>query len=603
MAPFSIHSRRLASMTFVLVLSAATAQSQTHRESLEAFVERENAEYHTRHEDAVARATELQLPLRRVLPDGTVFALQYFEDGRPVYFITTNAVAAATVSTDQVWVGGALGFDLDGSGQTLGIWDGGDILDVHQEFGGRVTSLDAAPVSNHATRVAGTLIASGVNAAARGMSGAAALRGHDFNNDEAEMAAEQLLADPIRVSNHSYGFLSGWRNNFFGDGLWAWFGDVTVSLTEDPVFGLYDESCADWDQIAFDAPDYMPVKASGNDRNDSGPAPGTLHWHFDGTLDDFVQDTDTHPADGGVLGYDTIIGGSSSAKNVLTIGAVHDIPGGWTDPSDVVQSAFSGWGPTDDGRVKPDLVANGVSLFTTNGSSPTAYTTFGGTSASTPNAAGSLGLLNQQAEDLLEAGLRASTIKALVVNTANEAGPAPGPDYMNGWGLLDTAGAAAVIAEHARLMPFDFHLAEVTLTDEASLAVTSEGAGPLRVTIAWTDPPGTPPALAVDPPDPMLVNDVDLRLTGPTGTHLPWILDPADPAAPAITGDNFRDNVEQVYAKAPLAGTYTIEISHKGTLTGGQQIVSVCVTGNASPVFDDGFESGDTSAWSSVVGE
>jgi len=45
------------------------------------------------------------------------------------------------------------------------------------------------------------------------------------------------------------------------------------------------------------------------------------------------------------------------------VGAVNDIPGGYTGPGDVVQSTFSGWGPADDGRIKPDIVANGVDLY------------------------------------------------------------------------------------------------------------------------------------------------------------------------------------------------------------------------------------------------
>lgn len=52
----------------------------------------------------------------------------------------------------------------------------------------------------------------------------------------------------------------------------------------------------------------------------------------------------------------------SIAKNTLTVGAVNDITAGYATTADVVMSSFSSWGPVDDGRIKPDIVANGVSL-------------------------------------------------------------------------------------------------------------------------------------------------------------------------------------------------------------------------------------------------
>ena len=86
----------------------------------------------------------------------------------------------------------------------------------------------------------------------------------------------------------------------------------------------------------------------------------------------------------------------------------------------------------------------------------------------------------------------------------------------------------------------------------------------------------------------------------------PWILDPANPADPATVGDNSRDPVEQVWIAAPAAGTYTVEVTHKGGLVqpvaegAAVQDFSLVVTGHFDPlVFADGFESGDLSGWSS----
>src|SRR5262249_5746819 len=116
--------------------------------------------------------------------------------------------------------------------------------------------------------------------------------------------------------------------------------------------------------------------------------------------------------------------------------------------------------------------------------------------------------------------------------------------------------------------------------------VYSRGDQPLRATICWTDPPGTPPARSLNPTSPMLVNDLDLRLVRKLddSTYFPWILDPSNPSAAATTGDNTRRNLEQVFIAAPLAGSYTLRISHKGTLSGGSQAVSVVVTGNVPSI-------------------
>jgi len=61
----------------------------------------------------------------------------------------------------------------------------------------------------------------------------------------------------------------------------------------------------------------------------------------------------------------------ANAKNILTVGAVEGIPGGYNRKEDVIMSSFSSWGPTDDGRIKPDLVADGVGVYSTNASTNT----------------------------------------------------------------------------------------------------------------------------------------------------------------------------------------------------------------------------------------
>ena len=100
---------------------------------------------------------------------------------------------------------------------------------------------------------------------------------------------------------------------------------------------------------------------------------------------------------------------------------------------------------------------------------------------------------------------------------------------------------------------------------------------PIKMTMAWTDPPGTPLPPSLNPTTIMLVNDLDMRMRHlPTGSiYYPWILDPANPANAATTGDNYRDNVEQVYVENPAEGWYEVTVSHKGILEDNLQKYSI----------------------------
>lgn len=492
------------------------------------------------------------------------------ERGIPRYYEVHNLTAARTVSTRPVWPGQGYGHSLTGAGTALGelgVWDGGGVLTTHQEFGGRVTQIDSPGGTHyHATHVAGTMIAAGVVSSAKGMSYEANLAAYDWSNDESEMAS--AAASGMNVSNHSYGYVAGWDY----DGDWYWYGDLSVSTTEDWKFGFYDSHARDWDEISYDAPYYTIVSSAGNHRNDIGPGGSGYHYHWDGG---WVWDNDHHEIDGGADHYDCL-SSPETAKNIIVVGAVNDIYDGYTQPSDVAVTSFSSWGPTDDGRIKPDLVANGQGLYSTHDTGDTEYTTLSGTSMSSPNLAGSLNLLVRHYEDT-HGGTTplSSTMKALTIQTADEAGDYTGPDYMHGWGLLNTLHAADEIsadAETPTIIKEDF-LADAGGGDSDTLYFYSDGIDPIRLTLAWTDPEGSPPAsYTLNPTTLMLVNDLDLRVVyegGPT-THLPYVLDPSNPANAATTGDNTRDNVEQVYIGSPAAGSYMAIVSHKGNLSGDQ---------------------------------
>jgi hypothetical protein len=550
------------------LLNAKTAQE------IKMKIQKEKAE-------ADSIAAKEKMPIRKQLSDGRVIELQRFENGMPIYYSTENLNAAKTVSTNKVWDGGLAGYSLSGKGQTLGVWDGGAVLATHQELAGRVTQMDGVSTTlDHSTHVSGTMIATGVSAPAHGMANGASINAYDWNYDWSEVSS---AADAgLKVSNHSYGSLEGWSYNYFDDNLWAWFGDVSISATEDYKFGLYTSSSQNWDLLAYQHPYYLLCKSAGNDRGEAGPAAGVAYWvRINGG---WTKSTVARENDGGADGFDCLdyLG---VCKNVLTVGAVGPLTGGYTKASDVSMSSFSSWGPTDDGRIKPDIVADGVSLTSCTNTSNTAYEVMSGTSMATPNVTGSLGLLLEHQNNLHpDTAIYAATLKAIVINTADEAGANPGPDYAFGWGLLNTWKAAQLMSLNSQLSG-DQLIKQLTINQGVPLSyqVTSNGNEPLKVTICWADYPSSPAPTSLNPKDLMLVDDLDLRIVGPGGTYYPWVLDPSNPSKAATTGDNIRDNVEQVYIQSPAAGTYTIKVSHKGTLLTGAQDFSMVLSGIALP--------------------
>jgi len=519
-------------------------------------------------------------PQARLNADPDIELMLVDQHGLPRFYVIENLISAETQSVDHLWPGGSSGLDLDGANSVgdLAEWDAGIALLTHQEFGGRVSVGDGTYSTHyHSTHVAGTLIASGVDPDARGMSGAGYLVCYDWSYDDSEMAS--AAAAGLLISNHSYGYVCGWYQSRSEPYDFYWYGDVDISEEEDPGFGYYGSNAQAYDQVAHDAPYYLIFKSAGNDRNDYGPDPGEGHYYWDPDLWEWVWSTQERPPDGGDTGYDTV-GYTGNAKNIVTVAAVDDIPGGWTQPSDVVMSSFSNWGPTDDGRLKPDISANGIGLYSCVDSADDAYDTFNGTSMSGPSAAGAANLLAQQYK-ALNGGtpMFASALKGLIIHTADEAGTSDGPDYSFGWGLLNALTAAELVADDGAT---GSRIVQSSLTNGGSYTHEDycDGTAPLKVTLCWTDPPGTPPPWSLDPPDPILVNDLDVRLyrLSDMAEFAPWILDPASPASPATTGDNFRDNLEQVEIATPSAGNYRVVVTHKGIL-GGPQIFSLIYSG------------------------
>ena len=188
-------------------------------------------------------------------------------DGRPIIYAIENLDAARSVRTNMLWPGGASGYDLSGFGtDDLAMWDAGSVRATHREFNNlgfpRLVNIDHTATHYHATHIAGTLVAGGLDADARGMSYEARIDAYDWYNDLSEIAA--AAADGIRVSNHSYGIYAGWE---FQDDGWHWYGNPAIDSREDWKFGFYDVEAHDFDELAHNAPYLTIVTAAGNDRS------------------------------------------------------------------------------------------------------------------------------------------------------------------------------------------------------------------------------------------------------------------------------------------------------------------------------------------------
>lgn len=564
---------------------SAMSQVTTNVKVLQNFAHQRRIEENIEYAKAVAIANKKGWPIYRVGKNGTVHALQYIDQlGNPVYYTTfNNTIAAATTRANQLWPGGSSGLNLSGSSsavtQKMGTWDGGLILKNHVELIGRVSQLDSAnsnlSINDHATHTTGTLIAAGVNPIAKGMAfGLQKLIAYSFQYNEISNISTQ--APNLLVSNHSYGITGGWGY----DGTnYYWNGDTTISTTKSYLCGWYGNTSQDYDSIAHNAPNYLMVFAAGNsngnDPNGQGPAIGQTYL-----LNDVASKALTRTANiPNNPTYGSVSGGQT-AKNILVVGAVDGLPNGYSNTGDVKIGTFSSWGPTNDGRIKPDIVADGVNVTSSSSASTTSYEALSGTSMATPNATGSL-LLLQEYYNQKHPGafMRSATLKALAIHTADEAGTSPGPDYVYGYGLLNALKAANVITSSFNNKTDS--VIEQTLTSGTpyTFNAVASGNGPLKATIVWTDPRGNVDNTYLSS-NPVLINDLDLRITSGSSTYYPWILNPAAPAAAATKGDDKINNIEQVIIDSVVPGkSYTITVSNKGTLAGGSQAFSMILSG------------------------
>lgn len=519
-------------------------------------------------------------PITYTTDEGSFAELQGVDDnGNPLYYVTSNANAAISTRTNHLNSGGSLGLNLNGDNLTAYVWDGGVARATHQEYDGpggtnRFSVGDGSSSLNfHAAHVTGTIMASGVQASAKGMAPYCNVIGSDWNSDLSE--ATNAAASGMLVSNHSYGY-----------GIRDQFGNVQLPQY---FFGGYIGVSRDWDQIMYNAPNYLMVVAAGNDGNDNT--------------------ANTNPI-GGNSNYDKL-NGTSTCKNNLVVANAQDAN---VDAAgnliSVSINSSSSEGPTDDLRIKPDITGNGTSVYSTYESSNSAYASISGTSMASPNVTGTLLLLQEHYNNLNGGYMRAATLKGLALHTADDAG-STGPDAVFGWGLLNAKRAAETISNNGTQSLVD----ELTLSPGQTYTITvdADGLNDLVASISWTDLPGTANTGTVNPSTKYLVNDLDIRVSKGGTTYTPWRL--TGPTS-NTKGDNSVDPFERIEV-ANASGTYTITVTHKGTLSGGSQDYTLIVTGitqNGGPgpvtcsttisnyPYAEGFEN-TLGAWSQASGD
>ena len=527
-------------------------QKESNKEALLYIIDRLKKEHNENYSKTLDFAKKKGWKKRYTDSLGNFYELkEVTKNGYPLYYTSSNVGSAFTSRANKLMPNGGLGLNLTGKNLYVGVWDQDNAKINHKDFGGRAFVFDnnTNPIAYHSTHVTGTIISSGANSSqgsGRGIAYESYAYISNWTNDIAEMAT---LANNngLLLSNHSYGLAAA---------------DATFP---EYIFGAYRPDSRNLDEVTFNAPYYQPVIAAGNDRNKSPNINATKQ------------------------GYD-LLTGFSTAKNAIVVAAVAELSAtGYTGPMDVVMSNFSSWGPTDDNRIKPDIAMKGIGVYSTSDAADNiSYGTLSGTSMAAPGVTGTLLLLQEHfLNNSTENFMRSATLRGLIIHTADEAGEADGPDPRFGWGLLNAEKAAVLItnafqgAKKSTIQEFDSRAStDPALSNGGTYikTVKASGSESLIATLSWTDRAGIANTGTLDLKDPVLINDLDIRITKGPVTYFPWRLNESK-SLPAIKADNNVDNVEKIEVKDAAEGLYTITVTHKGNLTGGSQDFSLIVSG------------------------
>jgi len=447
--------------------------------------------------------------------------------------MTYNDGSRSVIGVDLIQVSP---YGLNGTNIVIGEWDAGWAEITHTALADRTFIGDALGCGGagdtgtcgefwHSTHVAGTLIGNGSGSNGLwGMAPNATLITYEWPDTYDELVNEtneSISNRSVIVSQNSWGYNVHSDCSELGDyDLWsAYYDNLTIGNGIDkPILFVF---------------------AAGNERGVGLDGGGK---YYCGT------------ASQGSHVYNTTTGPGGTAKNTLVVGSV-------TKAGDM--SSFSSWGPTDDGRIKPDVVAVGSnvnSTFTGN-----TYSFSSGTSMAAPAVSGLVALIYEDFRNYL--GIQnplPSTVKALIIHTAKDMNNT-GPDYTTGWGLANATTAIDKLREDSNGTDV---ITEDNLTngeDDVYYIYVPSGETEFKITIVWDDYPGSVAASKE------LVNDIDLVVTNSTGERVyPWTLgfDPSEDARQDARDD--RNNVEQVYVANPASGVWTVLVNGTSVPQGPQ---------------------------------
>lgn len=404
-----------------------------------------------------------------------------------------SSVRSNTINTNN-----PSGRKYDGTGVATSIGDDG-IVGPHIDFTGRITQFTNDGTRNHGDGVSGILIGSGnLDPTKAGMAPGASIS--TYRVTFIDVAGYPHIIDAVDHLNT--------------------LGSVITSTSySQGEKGVYNANAVFVDEQVHSNQSLMHVFSAGNSgTRDHGYGAGNL--------------------------WGNISGGAKAAKNIICAGNVN-----YKDEL----SRSSSRGPAEDGRIKPDLCAQG-DFHTTTDADNTYNNSFGGTSASSPAIAGVSAQLYQAYKGLNngvnpESGL----IKAVMLNTARDMGN-PGPDFEYGWGVLNGLKAVRIIEDERYVRD---NIAQGGTNSH--IITVPQNVSEVRVMTYWTDVDGDPSVTIA------LVNDINMELVTPDNqTFNPWVLDPtpneASLSAPAVRGVDHLNNVEQVTINNPSAGTYTVNV-------------------------------------------
>ena len=389
------------------------------------------------------------------------------------------------------------GLHYDGSGINIAIADDG-ASGPHIDFKGRITQFNQDLGGTHGDMTNGIAMGAGnINPNAAGMATGAHLYTYNISNyPHVRMGDSNLVQREVIVTSTSY--------------------------SQNPRGGIYSNDAAWIDAQSYRNPTLIHCFSAGNaGTTDYGYGAGNL--------------------------WGNITGGYKAAKNVIATGNLRN--------RDELERSSSR-GPAKDGRIKPDLCANGYQQLSTAPNNT--YRPGGGTSAAAPGVAGVFAQLQHAYSDLnLGEYADAALIKCALQNGAEDLGR-PGPDFDHGWGRLNVKRAFEIIEQK--------NYTSDTIADGQQKKYNIQiptGVVQLKVMIHWTDPAGSPLASRA------LVNDLDMQVNPSSGNvHFPLVLDPTpDPGKlelNAVQGTDTLNNSEQVVMKEPAPGTYEVII--EGTL-------------------------------------